>query len=78
MKRKTFHRLERVRTYLKKYDGDFYKVASTGDVIYIGDNLPSEYSGLKYTHGIVMIQDLQFRYIEMMKRWRGITFFMLR
>ena len=88
----------------------------------IGDDLPSEYSGSKYTHsikgtnakakanavqgipemieitvgkhfreirrasigemqcmaGIVMIQDLQFRYIEMMKRWRGITFFMLR
>ena len=67
-----------MRAYLKKYAGDFYKVASTGDVIYNGDDLPSEYSGSKYTHGIVMIQDLQFRYIETMKRWRGITFFMLR
>ena len=33
-----------VRAYLKKYVGDFYKVASTGDVIYIGDDLPSEYA----------------------------------
>ena len=41
-----------VRAYLKKYVGDFYKVASTGDVIYIGDDLPSEYSESKYTHSI--------------------------
>ena len=41
-----------VRAYLKKYVGDFYKVASAGDVIYIGDDLPSEYSGSKYTHSI--------------------------
>ena len=38
-----------VRAYLKKYIGDFYKVASTGDVIYIGSDLPSEYSGSVYT-----------------------------
>ena len=41
-----------VRAYLKEYVGDFYKVASTGDVIYIGVDLPSEYSGSKYTHSI--------------------------
>lgn len=41
-----------VRAYLKEYVGDFYKVASTGDAIYIGDDLPSEYSGSKYTHSI--------------------------
>ena len=41
-----------VRAYLKEYIGDFYKVASTGDVIYIGADLPSEYSGSKYTHSI--------------------------
>ena len=41
-----------VRAYLKKYVGDFYKMASTGDVIYIGNDLPSEYSGSKYTHSI--------------------------
>ena len=41
-----------VKAYLKEYVGDFYKVASTGDVIYIGADLPSEYSGSKYTHSI--------------------------
>lgn len=41
-----------VRAYLKEYLGDFYKVASTGDVIYIGSDPPSEYSGSKYTHSI--------------------------
>ena len=41
-----------VWVHLKKYVGDFYKVASTGDVIYIGADLPSEYSGSKYTHSI--------------------------
>ena len=34
---------------MKEYIGDFYKVASTGDVIYIGSDLPSEYSGSVYT-----------------------------
>ena len=38
-----------VRAYLKEYVGDFYKVASTGDAIYIGSDLPSEYSGSVYT-----------------------------
>ena len=28
-----------VRAYLKKYVGDFYKVASTGDVIYADQNI---------------------------------------
>ena len=41
-----------VREYLKKYIGDFYEVASTGDIIYIGSDLPNEYSGSKYTHSI--------------------------
>ena len=34
---------------VRAYVGDFYKVASTGDVIYIGSDLPSEYSGSVYT-----------------------------
>lgn len=38
-----------VRAYLKEYVGEFYKVASTGDIIYIGSDLPSEYSGSVYT-----------------------------
>ena len=41
-----------VREYLKKYIGDFYEVESTGDIIYIGSDLPNEYSGSKYTHSI--------------------------
>lgn len=41
-----------VRAYLKEYVGDFYMVASTGDVIYIGADLSNEYSGSKYTHSL--------------------------
>ena len=41
-----------VRTYLKEFVGEFYTVASTEDVIYIGSDLPNEYSGSKYTHSI--------------------------
>ena len=38
-----------VKEYLKEYVGDFYKIASTGDIVYIGSDLPSEYSGSLYT-----------------------------
>ena len=41
-----------VREYLKEYVGEFYTIAATGDVIYIGSDLPNEYSGSKYTHSI--------------------------
>ena len=41
-----------VREYLKNYVGDFYTIASTGDIVYIGSDLPNEYSGSKYTHSI--------------------------
>ena len=41
-----------VRTYLKEYVGEFYTIAAIGDVIYIGSDLPNEYSGSKYTHSI--------------------------
>ena len=41
-----------VREYLREYVGEFYTIASTGDVIYIGSDLPNEYSGSKYTHSI--------------------------
>ena len=37
-----------VREYLKNYIGDFYTIASTGDIVYIGLDLPNEYSGSKY------------------------------
>lgn len=41
-----------VREYLKEFIGDFYIIASTGDTVYIGSDLPNEYTGSKYTHSI--------------------------
>ncbi len=41
-----------VREYLKQYVGEFYEIASTGDVIFIGSDLPSEYSGSVYTKAL--------------------------
>ena len=41
-----------VREYLKEYVGDFYTIAETGDVIYIGSDLPKEYTGSKYTNSM--------------------------
>ena len=38
-----------VRAYLKEFVGEFYIIASTGDAIYIGTDLPSEYTGSNYT-----------------------------
>ena len=41
-----------VREYLKEYIGEFYTIVATGDAIYIGSDLPKEYSGSKYTNSI--------------------------
>lgn len=41
-----------VREYLKEFVGDFYMIASTRDVIYIGSDLPREYCGSKYTNSL--------------------------
>ena len=41
-----------VREYLKEYIGEFYMIATTGEIIYIGSDLPKEYSGSKYTNSI--------------------------
>ena len=41
-----------VRAYLKEFVGEFYTIAATGDAIYIGTDLPNEYSGSQYTHSI--------------------------
>lgn len=38
-----------VRAYLKEFVGEFYIIDSTGDAIYIGSDLPSEYTGSNYT-----------------------------
>ena len=41
-----------VREYLKEYVGDFYTIAATGDVVYIGPDLPKEYTGSHYTNSL--------------------------
>jgi hypothetical protein len=39
-----------VKTYLEQYVGEFYEIADTKDIVYIGKDLPDEYTGSKYTH----------------------------
>ena len=41
-----------VEKYLRQYVGDFYQIAETEDIIYIGTDLPDEYVGSKYTRHI--------------------------
>ena len=41
-----------VEKYLRRYVGDFYRIAETEDIIYIGSDLPDEYSGSNYTKHI--------------------------
>lgn len=43
---------DEVKEYLEKYVGDFYTVADTNDIIYIGKDLPDEYTGSKYTYSL--------------------------
>ncbi|MCH5265523.1 MAG: hypothetical protein J1F02_06465 [Lachnospiraceae bacterium] len=38
-----------VEDYLKQYIGDFFEVIETGDVIYLGTDLPDEFAGSKDT-----------------------------
>ena len=42
-----------VREYLKNYDGAAYEIAETKDIIYIGSDLPDEYSGSRYTYKLM-------------------------
>jgi len=39
-----------VEEYLRQYVGDFYTIADTKEVIYIGTDLPDEYAHSEYTH----------------------------
>lgn len=39
-----------VENYLKKYIGEFYEVAETKDIVYIGSDLPDEYTSSIYTY----------------------------
>lgn len=39
-----------VKAYLKEYVGEFYTIAETEDVVFIGNDLPDEYTGSRYTY----------------------------
>lgn len=41
-----------VKEYLKEYVGEFYSIADTEDIVYIGNDFPDEYSGSSYTHSL--------------------------
>lgn len=41
-----------VRIYLESYIDEFYEIADTKDIIYIGKDLPDEYTGSKYTYSL--------------------------
>lgn len=41
-----------VKTYLESYVGEFYEIADTKDIVYIGKDLPEEYSSSKYTYSL--------------------------
>ena len=38
-----------VEEYLRRYVGEFYKIADSDDIVYIGVDLPQEYAGSIYT-----------------------------
>lgn len=44
---------KQVREYLKDYVGAAYEIAETKDIIYIGSDLPDEYSGSRYTYKLM-------------------------
>lgn len=41
-----------VKQYLEDYIGQFYEIADTKDIVYIGKDLPDEYTGSKYTYSL--------------------------
>ena len=41
-----------VEEYLRRYVGEFYSIAESGDVVYIGTDLPDKYTGSNYTKHI--------------------------
>ena len=42
-----------VKDYLRTFVGDFYTIADTEEVIYIGADLPDEFTGSRYTHKLM-------------------------
>lgn len=41
-----------VKEYLKEFVGEFYEIADTKDIVYIGNDFPDEYTGSKYTYSL--------------------------
>ena len=41
--------LNSVEEYLRKYVGDFYRIAEDNEIVFIGTELPGEYAGSVYT-----------------------------
>lgn len=39
-----------VKDYLKSYIDEFFEIADTKDVVYIGSDFPNEFTGSKYTY----------------------------
>lgn len=39
-----------VENYLERYVGEFYRIADTEDIIYIGSDLPDEYANSNYSY----------------------------
>jgi hypothetical protein len=44
---------EDVKSYLKEYIGDMYKTFDGEDMIFIGADLPNEYTGSRYTYKLM-------------------------
>jgi hypothetical protein len=43
---------DEVKNYIEEFVGDDYTIAETSDVIYIGSDLPDEYTGSEYTESL--------------------------
>ena len=41
-----------VKVYLESYVSEFYEIADTKDIVYIGKDLPDEYTGSRYTYSL--------------------------
>ena len=41
-----------VKNYLEIYVGEFYEIAETNDIVYIGKELPDEYTGSRYIYSL--------------------------
>ena len=41
-----------VKNYIEEFVGDDYTIAETSDIVYIGSDLPDEYTGSEYTESL--------------------------